>query len=156
METAILEPYFRRIEQRHGLTKSMNQWLRSHPVMVDMVRQAVSLLARTEALFGTTGTVRMTRQQLYRHLQTTCDSLADNRRPKYSTVSDHFGDAARMVKVGSGATREIPDYHLSQYQVFNMAMTVAKHVGLIAGWGRCGLHPDLLKRLRRKALTRPA
>lgn len=137
VESAILAPYFNRIELRHGLTRNMNQSLRSYPVMVEMVRKAVTLLVQTEELYGLTGDVRMTRHQLYKHLLAACDDLV-NEVP----VTD------RMTGVVTFERQ--PKF---TYSVFNQAMSIAKHVGLIAGHGRCGLHPDLLKRLRQMALA---
>lgn len=36
-------------------------------------------------------------------------------------VDDHFGGAAKMVVVGSGAERELVDYHLSRYACYLIA-----------------------------------
>ena len=33
-------------------------------------------------------------------------------------VQDHFADVSKMVKLGSGAERELPDYHLSRYACY--------------------------------------
>ncbi|WP_196591387.1 DNA damage-inducible protein D [Pectinatus frisingensis] len=39
-----------------------------------------------------------------------------------NTKSDHFVDAAKMVQLGSGAYRELEDYHLSRYACYLIAM----------------------------------
>lgn len=39
-----------------------------------------------------------------------------------SAVSDHFGDAAKMIPLAKGAIREVPDYHLSRYACYLIAM----------------------------------
>lgn len=38
------------------------------------------------------------------------------------SVSDHFADVRKMVEVGSGAMREVEDYHLSRYACYLIAM----------------------------------
>lgn len=37
-------------------------------------------------------------------------------------VSDHFAEVGKMVEVGSGAMREVEDYHLSRYACYLIAM----------------------------------
>ena len=39
-----------------------------------------------------------------------------------NAVSDHFADAGKMVPLGSGAKREVEDFHLSRYACYLIAM----------------------------------
>jgi hypothetical protein len=150
MELAMFEPYLLRVEKRSRLTRGMKAQLQSYPVIVTMIRAAVSTLARLEELVDMNGTVRLTRQQLYRHVMATCDEFIDlvPVTSPSTTVDDDLPDHVNLR--GGIRFERRPKY---PFHVFNGAMTVARHVGLIAGWGRCGLNPDLVKRLRRKALV---
>jgi hypothetical protein len=150
MELAILEPYLLRIEKRSRLTTSMKAQLQSYPVMVTMIRAAVSTLSQLEEPVGMKGTVRLTRLQLYRHVLATCDALIDlvPVTSPFTTVDDDVPD--HVTFLGEIRFERRPKY---PFHVFNGAMTIARHVGLIAGWGRSGLNPDLVKRLRRRALV---
>lgn len=39
-----------------------------------------------------------------------------------ATVSDHFVQVHDMVSIGSGAEREVEDFHLSRYACYLIAM----------------------------------
>lgn len=127
MQEAVLAPYYRRIATRHGLSQNMKGKLTSYPVMIDMIRAAVDLLMEQERHTGMSGSIKVTRQQLYQ--------LLIESRPDVVTTD-----------ANSGQRRERYPFH-----IFNEAMTVAKRVGLMEGWGRSGLSSHLLEQLRRAA-----
>lgn len=141
---AVLGPYLKRIRDGRGLSKGMNQSLRAHPEIPDLIEKAVTLLIQLECL-GMEQPILMRRRQLWTHLLNLNDDLVNLvpvSKPSLSTeIPPHCGilQAITFVRRPKHA-----------FPVFSQAMTIAKHVGLVAGWGRCGIHPDLRKRLMRR------
>lgn len=39
-----------------------------------------------------------------------------------NNIHNHFADTGKMVNIGSGAQRKLPDYHLSRYACYFIAM----------------------------------
>jgi hypothetical protein len=157
-----LAPYMKRVQARpgrNGLSRSMNQVLRSHPESVEIIRRAVTRLIELELLTDLSGEVRFTRQGLYVTLVQSegdwlkltakverLDSLVDP-----TPALNHFIETGEIVSspIGPEDTTVVfvsdPCYKL---RVFSDAMGIAKRVRLIAGYGKFGLHPALLARLR--------
>src|SRR5260370_36034140 len=47
-------------------------------------------------------------------------------------AADHFGEAPKMVRLGSGSQRNIKDYHLSRYACYLVAMNDNPHTKAVA------------------------
>lgn len=157
-----LAPYLKRVQARpgrNGLSRSMNQVLRSHPETVQIIRRAVTRLIQMELLADLSGEVRFSRQGLYETLVQSeddwvkltakverLDALVDP-----TPALNHFIETGEIVSapIGPDDTTVVfasdPCYQL---RVFSDAMGIAKKVRLIDGYGKVGLHPAFLARLR--------
>lgn len=150
MVEAILAPYVRRIERRQDLSRNMMLKLETYPIMVELIRRAVFFLEDTERQQG--APCLMSRQRLYAELLKRHSDLVEE--ALVTLPGDTSAEMAEHVNffVSIGFTpKPIHPFH-----VFNEAMTVAKRVGLIAGWGRSGLDPEVrakLNRASRKAVV---
>lgn len=58
----------------------------------------------------------------WRRFYETIDKAKEACKTSGGKVSDHFAEVGKMVDVGSGAKREVDDYHLSRYACYLIAM----------------------------------
>lgn len=124
MVSELLQPYSLRIERREGLTPNMIQSLRSYPVIPDLIDRMVRLLVAMQAEQDL-AQITMRRLRLYRLLlERDPDLMVEtpyDRRPRYP------------------------------FHVFDRAMTIARQVGILEGWGRIGLSGALREAVARFA-----
>lgn len=155
---SVLEPYLERIKKRRGLSRSMNRALKAHPIMVDIISRTAELLVRAEAALDFSGQIRMSRMQLYNLLlEVHPEWVVEVPRPVQPApirVMVELMDADEPVDPEALADHPACAGHLVfdrvplfPFHVFHNAMSIARRVGLIAGHGRSGLHPELMRRL---------
>jgi hypothetical protein len=157
-----LTPYMRRMQAppgRNGLSRNMNQVLRSHPESVEIIRRAVTRLIEIELLADLSGEVRFSREGLYQTLVQSEDDwvMLTAKVERLDALVDPTPALNHFIETGEIVAPLIepedstvvfvsdPCYKL---RVFSDAMGIAKKVRLIDGYGRFGLHPALLARLR--------
>ena len=58
----------------------------------------------------------------WRRFNETIERAQESCAASGNDVSDHFADVGKMVNIGSGAWREVEDYHLSRYACYLVAM----------------------------------
>lgn len=59
----------------------------------------------------------------WRRFNETIERAQESCTSSGNDVSDHFADVGKMVDIGSGAWREVEDYHLSRYACYLVAMS---------------------------------
>lgn len=159
--TQILKDYMPRVQVRrgNGLSRNMNQTLRSYEQIPLIIVRTVEMLADTEALFGFTGAVRIHTMDLYRNLldahddwvreipRVRNDAFTVVRYPSRSSVqaNENEGHPTHDRLVGSLAFERKP---LLPFHQFTAAWTIGRRIGLIEGRGEIGLHRSVLAKLR--------
>ncbi len=162
----VLAPYLERINKRRGLTRYMNQCLRYHPTLFpEIIYCTLRMLFQTELLFGLKGQVRIDTLEMYNILRYTeddwvievpsTDQTAGRFRALLNWVLSGSMDVEELLRDGQehGAI-QFERQCKFQYHVFFSALSIARRVQLLAGRGKCGLHPDFLKQVR-KRLAKP-
>lgn len=156
----ILGRYMTRVQVKpgNGLSKCMNQNLRSYEQIPVIITRTVALLAGTESLFGFSGVVRMDTQDLYNTLMDMHDDWVEE-VPRLGQLSEHQIFASRLMEgietgevpplsgeKGTVAFRRVPKLPLHQ---FSAAWSIARRLGVIAGRGELGLGQTVLAELKR-------
>lgn len=154
---AALAPNMKRVQARpgrNGLSRSMNQALRAHPEIVEMIQRTMKRLIEWELLVGLSGMFRFRRVDLFRLL---CEVEEDwgLEIPSVEYVGDPFEPMSQFLATSE---MELPDQwgptvvfkRTPRFKVgvFDSAITIAKRVGMVHGYGQLMVHPDLLKKLR--------
>lgn len=156
----VLGRYMVRVQVKagSGLSKSMNQSLRSYQEIPTIITRTVLLLAGTEALFGFSGSVRMHTQDIYQTLMDLHDDWVVEvprlgRRSECQVFADRLMEAIETGTIppqpdGTGTVefRRIPQLPFHQ---FSAAWTIARRIGVIVGRGELGLSRVVLAELRR-------
>lgn len=152
-----LAPYLKRVQARpgrNGLSRSMNQALRAHPEIVGMIQRTMKRLIEWELLVDLSGMVSYRRVDLFRLL---CEIEEDwgLELPSVEHVGNPFEPMARFLETGEvdvpdewGPTVVFKRKPRFKVGVFLAAMTIAKRIGLVHGYGQLMVHPDLMKKLR--------
>lgn len=156
----ILGRYMVRVQVKagNGLSRCMNQSLRSYEQIPVIITRTVSLLAGTESLFGFSGAVRMHTMDLYRTLMDLHDDWVEE-VPRLGRRSEHQIFADRLLEAietghmppdpegkGTVSFARVP---LLPYHQFTAAWTIARRIGVIEGRGEIGLTKTALAELKR-------
>lgn len=146
------------VKPGNGLSKAMNQTLRSYEQIPIIIIRTVLLLAGTESLFGFTGAVRMHTQDIYRTLMDIHDDWVKE-VPRMGWRSKHevFVDTL-MEAIETGEPQSMPKERgtvefvrepLLPLHQFSAAWTIARRIGVIEGRGEIGLSRTVLAELKR-------
>lgn len=150
--------YMQRVQVRpgNGLSKNMNQTIRSYDQLPNIITRTASILARTEALFGFTGDVRIAGFDLYKHMLEVHDEWV--REVPFLRVRCTTGSETAASGEHAGIVQFMRKPVLPYHQ-FTAAWAIARRIGMIQGRGEIGLHRDVLSELKRvvavPSLTRP-
>lgn len=159
---AILGRYMGRVQVKagNGLSKCMNQNLRSYEQIPLIITRTVTLLAGTESLFGFSGAVRLYTLDLYRTLMDLHDDWVEEvpqlgRRSEQQAFVDTLLEA-----IEAGEPRSVPKARgtvdfvrrpLLPFHQFTAAWTIGRRIGVLEGRGELGLTRTTLAELRRLA-----
>lgn len=158
----LLEAFMCRLDVRpgNGLTRSMNQSLRSYPRIPEIIRRTVKCLARTEQTFQFSGTAVRT-WHLYWHLVQEHDDYGTDvpvirkLSPQcVRDIADHLGEAGvEQMDLPdhpsfAGTVQFVRQRKLS-WNEFAAAMAIARRIGLVGGHGVLVLDSDIRKALKR-------
>ncbi len=165
--TEVLAPYLERINKRRGLTRYMNQCLRYHPTLLpDIICRTLRMLFQTELLFDLSGQVRIDTLEMYNILRHTEDDWVIE-VPNTDQSARRFRALLNWVLSGSMDLEELLQGEQEhgaiqferqckfQYHIFCSALSIARRVQLLAGRGKCGLHPEFLKNVRNRLAQLP-
>lgn len=166
----ILGRYMVRVSVKagNGLSRCMNQTLRSYEQIPVIITRTVMLLAGTESLFGFSGAVRMHTQDIYHTLMDIHDDWVEE-VPRMGWRTEHqvFVDTL-MEAIETGEPKPMPKERgtvefvrrpLLPLHQFSAAWTIARRIGVIEGRGEIGLGKAVLaelKRLQAEAEAAPA
>jgi hypothetical protein len=162
---AILEPYLQRMSVRvgNGLSRNMNQALRSYPLLPEIVRRTALMLIQSEMTLAWSG-VHVRTQSAYAEVVSMYDDwgcdvpVMDKQDPVL--VGECLGAVFAAIDAGEDVTAPEDDPMLAgtlrfrriailPYQQFQVAMTVARRIGLLAGPRTIGLESTVRQRLKR-------
>lgn len=158
----LLEPFLSRLVVRpgNGLTRSMNQSLRSYGRIPAIIRRAVDCLARTEQTFHFSGVGVRTRHLYWNLVQEHDDYGTDvpviERLPpqKVREIADQLGDeVVEGIQLPdhpafAGTVAFVRERRLPWHE-FAAAMTIARRIGLLSGHGMITLDGKVRKALKR-------
>lgn len=161
---AILEPYLQRMTVRagNGLTKNMNQTLRSYPHLSEIVRRTVLMLVQSEMTLAWSG-VSVRTMNAYRELVATHDDWGYDvpvlEKLDPLLVAERLGAVAEALEDGEDVPAPADDPTLGcilrfrrvatlPYQEFTAAVTIARRIGLLVGHGKVSLEQKLRQRLK--------
>lgn len=163
---AVLAPYYQRVTLRrgNGLSRSMNQTLRSYPRILEIIQRSAESLIRAEMTLGYSG-VKVRPIHLYWDLVKAHDDWGVDvpviEKPNASQV------IATVVELREGEMEGIdPADHYAfagtvkflrrptlPYNQFAAAMTIAKRIRLFTGHGRIGLDLGVLSLIKAAVLA---
>lgn len=146
------------VKAGNGLSRSMNQTLRSYCQIPQIIVRTVRLLSGMEALFDFSGSVRLHTQDVYQMLMDIHDDWVVE-TPRLGSRSEHQVFADRLMEgietgqmppepKGRGTVRFVRN-PLLPYHQFAAAWTIARRIGIIEGRGEIGLSRPLLAELKR-------
>lgn len=159
-----LERYMPRVTVKagNGLTKAMNQTLRSYDQVPQIILRTVRYLAGMEALFDFSGAVRIHNHDIYHNLMDLHDDWVEE-TPRLGQRSVHQLFADRLMEsIDTGhmpaesrgkGTVEFVRTPLLPYHQFTAAWTIARRIGVIEGRGEIGLSKRLLNDLKQITQT---
>jgi hypothetical protein len=162
--SAALERYMPRVTVKagNGLSRAMNQTLRSYDQVPTIIVRTVRYFARLEALFDFSGAVRIHTQDLYNSLMDLHDDWIQE-SPRLGRRSEHQVFADRLLEgIETGHMPPDPEgkgtvhfvrVPLLPYHQFHAAWTIARRLGVIEGRGEIGLSKAILSDLRAKTST---
>lgn len=130
--SVVLERRMPRVQVKasNGLSRNMNQCIRSYPELPEIIRRTVGFLASTEILFNFTGAVRVDGMDIYRALMELHD------------------DWVKEIPYMRGSELKFQRRFLLPYHQFSAAWTIGRRIGLIQGRGEIGLSRSALTELR--------
>lgn len=157
----ILEPFMSRLTVRsgNGLTRCMNQSLRSYPRIPAIIRRTALSLARVEQTFGFSGVGVRTSHLYWNLVQEYEDYGIDV--PVIKKLYPQTLSAAVDQSDDDGV--ETADHHTAfgtvefvrerklPYHEYAAAMAIARRIGLFGGHGRLALDPEIRKRVKRES-----
>jgi hypothetical protein len=151
----ILEPFMARVKVRagNGLSRSMNQTLRSYPIIPQVIRQSALWLVRAEQTFQFSG-VYVRTMHLYWDLVNEHDQFGvdvpviTKLQPLevIETISQLPEEEMAIDPADHHAFSGTVDFKRKAtlpYNQFLAAMTIARRIGLLGGHGRLGLTPQV-------------
>lgn len=150
------------VKAGNGLSKAMNQTLRSYDEIPRIIVRTVRLLAGMEALFDFSGAARMHTRDIYDTLMDMHDDWIKlhprlGRRSAHEIFAERLMEAIETGSVspdsGEKGTVDFVRYPLLPLHQFSAAWTIGRRIGVIEGRGEIGLSRSLLAELRRLATT---
>jgi hypothetical protein len=146
------------VKSGNGLTKNMNQTLRSYDQIPVIITRTVGYLATMESLFDFSGAVRIDTMDLYKNLMDIHDDWVEE-FPRLGRRSEHQVFADRLMEaIETGAmppqpegtgTVEFSRVPQLPFHQFTAAWTIARRIGVIEGRGEIGLSRTALEALKR-------
>lgn len=146
------------VKSGNGLSRSMNQTLRSYEQVPLIITRTVGYLATLESLFDFSGAVRLHTMDFYKTLMDMHDDWVEE-VPRLGRRSEHQVFADRLLEAietgtmppkpeGTGTVEfcRIPQL---PYHQFTAAWTIARRIGVIDGRGEIGLSRTALAELKR-------
>ncbi|HWI53901.1 MAG TPA: hypothetical protein VNT01_17315 [Symbiobacteriaceae bacterium] len=159
-----LERYMPRVTVKagNGLSKAMNQTLRSYDQIPRIILRTVCYLAGMEALFDYSGAVRVHNHDIYHTLMDMHDDWVEE-QPRLGQRTMHQVYADRLLEAidtgdmpaepkGRG-TVEFVRSPLLPFHQFTAAWTIARRIGVIEGRGEIGLSQRMLNDLKQITQT---
>lgn len=165
----VLRRYMPRVQVKsgNGLSRNMNQSLRSYDQIPVIITRTVLLLAGTESLFDFCGAVRLHTMDIYKNLMDMHDDWVEE-VPWLGRQSEHQVFADRLMEaIETGTMPPQPEsnngtvefHRIPQlpFHHFTAAWTIARRIGVLEGRGEIGLSRTALAELKRlTAAAEPA